>query len=170
MVATSRSFGEMRGGRLGKRGPSCALRAADVCVGGAVADEWIPILPGTEGQVALAIGRIMVDEGIGAAATSPFAGVFAGADVTAASSLSGIPEERLVALARTFGSFDRPTAIPGGSVAAQSNGPQAVTAIMALNAAGRTSGRCRQCVHPDPAGRNRSCPAQSQRPTRTSRR
>ena len=132
-VATSRSFGEMRGGQLGKRGYLVHFEPR-MSASGAVADEWIPILPGTEGQVALAIGRIMVDEGIGAAATSPFAGVFAGADVTAASSLSGIPEDRLVALARTFGSFDRPTAIPGGSVAAQSNGPQAVTAIMALNA------------------------------------
>jgi len=133
MVATSRSFGEMRGGRLGKRGYLVHFEPR-MSATGAVADEWIPILPGTEGQVALAIGRIMVDERLGMAADSPVAGVFAGADVAAAAALSGVPQERLVKLARTFGSFDRPTAIPGGSVAAQSNGPQAVTAILALNA------------------------------------
>ncbi len=133
MVAASRSFGEMRGGRLGKRGYLVQFEPR-MSASGAVADEWIPILPGTEGQVALAIGRIMVDEGLGAAATSPVAGVFAGVDVAAAASLSGVSEDRLVKLARTFGSVVRPTAIPGGSVAAQSNGPQAVTAILALNA------------------------------------
>ncbi len=45
---------------------------------GAVADEWVPILPGTEGAVALAIGRIMVEQKIGNAANSPVAGVLAG--------------------------------------------------------------------------------------------
>lgn len=133
MVAYSRSFGEMRGGALGKRGflvhfePRMSPTAA-------VADEWIPILPGTEGQVALAIGRIMVDEGLGNAANSPVAGLFSAGDVATAASLSGLAQERLVELAHIFGSHARPTAIPGGSVAGQTNGPEAVTAILALNA------------------------------------
>lgn len=133
MVAYSRSFGEMRGGALGKRGYLVQFEPR-LSATGAVADEWIPIPPGTEGQVALAIGRIMIDERLGNAANSPVAGLFAGADVGGAASLSGLGEARLVTLARQFGGFARPTAVPGGSVAAQTNGSQAVTAILALNA------------------------------------
>lgn len=133
MVAYNRSFGEMRGAALGKRG---YLVQFEPCMSpmGAVADEWVPILPGTEGAVALAIGRVMVDEKIGNAATSPVAGFFSAGDVTTAASLSGIAPGRLTQLARTFGSHQHPTAIPGGSVAGQTNGVEAVTAILALNA------------------------------------
>ena len=94
MVAYSRSFGEMRGGALGKRGYLVQFEPR-LSATGAVADEWIPIPPGTEGQVALAIGRIMIDEGLGNAANSPVAGLFAGADVGGAASLSGLGEARL---------------------------------------------------------------------------
>jgi anaerobic selenocysteine-containing dehydrogenase len=133
MVAYNRSYGEMRGNALGKRGYMVQFEPR-MSPNAAVADEWVPILPGTEGLVALAIGRVMVDEGLGNAANSPVAGLFSSGDVATAASLSGVSEERLVKLARIFGSFTRPTAIPGGSVAAQANGPQAVTAILALNA------------------------------------
>jgi anaerobic selenocysteine-containing dehydrogenase len=133
MVAYNRSYGEMRGNSLGKRGYLVQFEPR-MSATGAAADEWVPILPGTEGLVALAIGRVMVDEGIGNAANSPAAGVFSAGDVAAAASLSGVPEERLVKLARVFGSYDRPTAIPGGTIANQANGPQAMTAILALNA------------------------------------
>lgn len=133
MVAYSRSFGEMRGNTLGKRGYLVAFEPR-MSPTAAVADEWVPILPGTEGLVALAIGRVMVDEGIGNAANSPAVGVFSAGDVATAASMSGVSEERLVKLARIFGSYARPTAIPGGTVANQANGPQAVTAILALNA------------------------------------
>ena len=133
MVAYNRSYGEMRGNALGKRGYLVQFEPR-MSASAATADEWVPIVPGTEGLVALALGRIMVDEGIGNAANSPVAGVFSAGDVATAASLSGVSEERLVELARIFGAYDRPTAIPGGTVAAQGNGPQAMTAILALNA------------------------------------
>jgi anaerobic selenocysteine-containing dehydrogenase len=132
-TAYNRSYGEMRANALGKRGFLVQFEPR-MSPMGAVADEWVPILPGTEGIVALALGRIMVDEGIGNAANSPAASVYSAGDVATAASLSGVSEERLVELARTFGSFSRPTAVPGGTVAAQANGPQAVTAILGLNA------------------------------------
>lgn len=133
MVAYNRSFGEMRGSALGKRGYLVQFEPSMSPLG-VVADEWIPILPGTEGLVALAIGRIMVDEKIGNAANSPVAGFFSAGDPATAASLSGIAAERLGQLARIFGSYQHPTAVPGGTVAAQTNGVEAVTAILALNA------------------------------------
>ncbi len=133
LVAYNRAFGEMRGQSLGKRGYLVQFEPS-MSPMGAVADEWVPILPGTEGTVALAIGRILVDEKIGNAATSPVAGFFSAGDVNTAASLSGIAPERLANLARIFGSYQRSTAVPGGTVAGQTNGPEAVTAILALNA------------------------------------
>ena len=132
IVAYNRSYGELRGSALGKRGYFVQF---EPCMSpmGAVADQWVPLLPGTEGMVALAIGRIMVEEKIGNAANSPVAGFFSSGDVTTAASLSGIAPERLANLARTFGSYQSSTAIPGGTVAGQTNGPAAVTAILALN-------------------------------------
>ena len=160
----------MRGGRLGKRGYLVQFEPR-MSASGAVADEWVPILPGTEGQVALAIGRIMVDEGLGAAAGSPVAGIFARSDVGAAASLSGVSEERLVKLARTFGSFDRPTAIPGGSVAGAEQWPAGRDGHPGAQRAGRAPGRRRQRVHADPAAPWTRCwAARRPRPTPMSRR
>ncbi|MCU0510726.1 MAG: twin-arginine translocation signal domain-containing protein [Anaerolineae bacterium] len=68
-TAYNRSYGEMRANALGKRGFLVQFEPR-MSPMGAVADEWVPILPGTEGIVALALGRIMVDEGIGNAANS----------------------------------------------------------------------------------------------------
>ena len=48
IVAYNRSYGEMRGAALGKRGYFVQF---EPCMSpmGAVADQWVPILPGTEG-------------------------------------------------------------------------------------------------------------------------
>ena len=132
-VAYGRAYGEMRGGALGKRGYLVQVEPR-MSATAAVADEWIPAAPGTEGLIALAIGKIMVEKGLGAAKNSPYAGLFSGVDVANVASLSGVSEERLVKLAEVFGSFARPTAIPGAAVAGQTNSPAAMTAILALNA------------------------------------
>ena len=102
---------------------------------GAVADEWVPILPGTEGAVALAIGRVMVDQKIGNAATSPVAGLLQrrrrGHGSLAQWDRSRAPGRARPNLRQL--SHDS-TAVPGGTVAGQTNGVEAVTAILALNA------------------------------------
>jgi anaerobic selenocysteine-containing dehydrogenase len=59
-VAYSRGFAKMRRGKTGQRGylvqfePRLSQTAAS-------ADEWISVTPGTEGMVALAIGRLVAD-------------------------------------------------------------------------------------------------------------
>ncbi len=132
-VAYGRAYGAMRGGALGKRGYLVQIEPR-MSATAAVADEWVPAAPGTEGLIALAVGKIMIEQGLGAAKDSFYAGLFSGADVANIASLSGISEERLVKLAHTFGKFTRPTAIPGAAVAGQTNSPAAMTAILALNA------------------------------------
>ncbi len=132
-VAYGRSYGQMRGGALGKRGYLVQFEPR-MSAAGAVADRWVPITPGTEGQVALALGNIIVNQGLGKAKESPYAGLFADVDVEGIADASGISVKTLEELAQTFAAYDRPTAIPGGAMSGHSNAPAAMTAVIALNA------------------------------------
>ncbi len=54
---------------------------------------------------------------------------------------SGVSEETLAEIARRFGEFPNSLALPGGSLAGQTNCDEAMLAVMALNAlAGHVSG------------------------------
>jgi len=131
-VAYGRAYGQMRGRALGKRGYLVQLEPR-MSATGAIADEWVPIKPGTEGQVAMALGKIMVDQGIGAAASSPYAPLFQNVDAAGIADYSGLGLARLEKLARAFGDYQRPAAIPGGAVSGYTNGVQATIAVLLLN-------------------------------------
>jgi anaerobic selenocysteine-containing dehydrogenase len=132
-VAYGKAFGDMRSQPLGKRGTFVQLEPR-MSSTGAMADKWVPLSPGTEGPVALAIGKIIVDEDINGASASPYAGVFASADIGGIALMSGVPEERLGEMARLFGSFPNSLALPGGALAGGTNGEAAMQTVMALNA------------------------------------
>jgi anaerobic selenocysteine-containing dehydrogenase len=93
------------------------------------ADEWIPVKPGTEAMVALAIGRLAFDT-LGGALPRAFANV----DPQDAASKSGVPLETLERLAVRFANSAGALAIPGGSALGQSNGLAVAEAVLALNA------------------------------------
>lgn len=95
----------------------------------AKADQWVPIKPGTEGMLALAIGRL-VAEARGGALPQAFANV----DAAAVAEESGVAIELLVQLAELFDRAERPLAIPGGAALGQSNGLETAEAVLALNA------------------------------------
>jgi len=95
----------------------------------AKADEWIPVRPGTDGLVALAIGRLVAETSL---PTLPRA--FVNVDVAAAAEASGVSEETLSHLAEMFSRAERPLAIPGGAALGQSNGQQTAEAVLALDA------------------------------------
>jgi anaerobic selenocysteine-containing dehydrogenase len=139
-VAYGGAYADMRGGALGKRGylvhfePRMSATAA-------VADEWLPIVPGTEGLVAQGLGEIIVKRNLRNAQASPYAGLFAAGGTDYVAAVSGIPAPKLEQLAETFASYERPVAIPGGSVGGSTNALSAMTAVMALNAlVGRAEG------------------------------
>jgi anaerobic selenocysteine-containing dehydrogenase len=93
------------------------------------ADEWIPLKPGTEGLVALAIGRLAAEVGGGALPRA-----FVDVDVAAIAEESGVPVETLLHVAELFERAERPLAIPGGAALGQSNGLASAEAVLALNA------------------------------------
>jgi anaerobic selenocysteine-containing dehydrogenase len=88
----------------------------------------VPTIPGTEGLVALAIGKI--------AAKLHYAVIpkmFANIDITEIANISGISESQLQELGELYGNAQHPIAIPGGSALTTKNGLQSAKAILGLN-------------------------------------
>jgi anaerobic selenocysteine-containing dehydrogenase len=132
-VAQSAAYGVMRQGRMGSRGllvqfePRLSATAAS-------ADEWIPVKPGAEGYVALAIGRLIIEERLGHVGSHRSQAVlYENVDVRSMSAASDVPVETLLRLARAFADADRAVAIPGGYLAGQRNGFDSMLAVQALN-------------------------------------
>ena len=131
-VAYSHAFGQFRQGQIGGRGffaqfePRLSSTAA-------VADEWIPIRPGTEGFIALAMGRIIVEQGLAGAYGRSFANLYQHVEIGPLAEISDISAESLQRLATIFAASERPVAIPGGQAASHTNGFESNVAIHALN-------------------------------------
>lgn len=108
------------------------------------ADEWIWVPPGTEGMLALGIANVLVAEGL---ADSTTAQAMGGAQTLSAYGPdrverdTGVKADKIRQLARDFASRRPALAIGGGSAGAHTNGSDAVTAILALNALAGNIGR-----------------------------
>jgi anaerobic selenocysteine-containing dehydrogenase len=95
----------------------------------AKADNWIPIRPGTEGLVALAIGRLLA-EARGGEVPQAFASV----DLESMTSQAEVSLEALENVVQHIVDSTNPIMIPGGSALGLSNGLQVAEAILSLNA------------------------------------
>jgi len=125
-VAWTRGFSAMRKakvrGTLVQFEPRLSQTAA-------VADEWIPVKPGTEGLAALAIGRLVAE------LRSPvIPEAYKNVNVAALAEACGVEEEKLRTLAELLFEAEHPLILPGGSALGASNGLEAGEAIMTLNA------------------------------------
>jgi len=127
-VAYTRGFAKMRRGNPKRRGYFVHFEAR-MSQTASKADEWIPLLPGTEGLVALAIGRL-VAEAKGGATPRAFASV----DPLEVASTAGVKLETLEHIAQLIVEAESPLAIPGGAALGQSNGLSTAEAVLALNA------------------------------------
>jgi anaerobic selenocysteine-containing dehydrogenase len=133
-------FGDFRDQLLGKRGYLAQFEPR-MTIGGVKADQWLPIRPGSEGLVALAIARIIADQAFGPADRAARARALAGnVDVNAAAAASDVPAEELVRLARIFASAERPLALPGDALTGQADAAQAASAVQVLNLITGTAG------------------------------
>ncbi len=104
------------------------------------ADEWVPIRPGSEAVVALAIAREISDAGGDA---GPYQELLQGYDAASAAELAGIPAETLQALAADFA--QQPSLAVGPGVAGQHRHATAANlAVLVLNA---VAGNVGQTVH-----------------------
>jgi anaerobic selenocysteine-containing dehydrogenase len=133
-VAFSRAYGHMRRGRQGRRGYMVSFEPRQSLTSGN-ADEWIPVVPGTEGIVAQAIGALIGQQNGGA--TPAFNGV----NASQAAEISGVPLQTLERLAALFGNSERALAIPGGGALASANGLATAQVVLSLNALAENGGQ-----------------------------
>ena len=135
-VRYSRGYGEFRqGDRV--RGEMVHVDSR-FSMTAANADKWLVAPPGTEGAVALAIAKVIIDRGKAdpdAASRLTSGGLDLGAYTPeAVAAQTGLEAEDIVHVAEAFASHgSKSLAIGGGSAAAQTNGLDALNAIYALN-------------------------------------
>jgi menaquinone reductase, molybdopterin-binding-like subunit len=84
------------------------------------ADEWVPTRPGSEGLLAQSIASAVTSDG-------------GGVTPEQAEPTTGVPAPIVREIAARFAAAQRPLAIGGGIVGAQTNGTDALTAILQLN-------------------------------------
>jgi len=129
-VKYNHAFGEFRG-QPGGRGFFVQFESR-LSATAASADEWVPLRPGMDGLVALAIGRIILENRL-SAFTQEQADLYQDVDVNSLAESTGISVKKLERLANIIASANRPLVIPGGYPLGQQNGQAAFQAIQALN-------------------------------------
>jgi anaerobic selenocysteine-containing dehydrogenase len=126
-VAFSGAFSQMRQGNPGRRGYLVQFEPR-MSQTGASADEWVPIKPGSEGLIALALGRLIAElRGL------PEQPLLVSVDVHQAADKSGVSLETLERLAHVFADSDRPLAIPGNQALSHESGLDAAEVILGMN-------------------------------------
>jgi anaerobic selenocysteine-containing dehydrogenase len=132
-VFYSRRFGHMRQGRPGRRGRLVHAESRFSVTAGA-ADEWLPVRPGGEHALAIALGHVLVSEKLARddPATAKLRESFAAADFTRAAELAGLPPARIRQTARSLAQAESPVVLAGASIV-QSNSLDAVVTANLLN-------------------------------------
>lgn len=140
-VAHSLAYGAMRQGRSGVRGKFIQVEPR-ISQTGANSDEWIPARLGTEGELALGIAHVLMRERLRPAAAAGDAGRrIAGWNdglpehaPEAVAWKTGVPPEKIRALARQLAAHSPAVAIVAGAPLAQTNGLFTALAVNALDA------------------------------------
>ncbi len=134
-VHLSMGYGEFRQGRGDVRGrywhvgPQLSATAAS-------ADKWIPIKPGTEGIVALAMAQVITSKKLvnGADAGSIYQGItLDDYSPDKVASKAGVTADQITEMATMFAQQTPSVAIAGTSAAAHTNGLFNLTAVYSLN-------------------------------------
>src|SRR5712692_4235112 len=132
-VFYARRFGHMRRGRPGHRGRLVHAESR-FSLTASSADRWLPVRPGGELALALAVGHVLVEENLVPSA-KPTAGLregFASVPFDRAAKISDVPALEIRRIARELGGSEAPLVMAGVSVV-QTNSLDAVIAANALN-------------------------------------
>src|SRR5213594_3458526 len=131
MFARMHSFRDGRAGTFIHVEPRQSLTASN-------ADEWIRNAPGTEGLLALAILRVMVDEGM---VDRRYGEAVAGIHLKQAADTSGVDLETIKHVAKVFAHAKPGLAVGGGVAVTGTNATETQVAINLLNAAAGNVGK-----------------------------
>src|SRR3982751_5168100 len=141
-VYYARQFGQFRQGRPGVRGKLVQAESR-MSLTAASADEWLPLRPGSEPHLLLAIARLLFDEKLARNAEQTPAGIqesILTANLADLIRASGIGEKRLRRIARELGESEAPLVIAGASIV-QTNSLEALIAAHYVNVLLGTIGR-----------------------------
>jgi anaerobic selenocysteine-containing dehydrogenase/Fe-S-cluster-containing dehydrogenase component len=133
-VAYGRAFARMHSFSDGRAGtfvhiePRLSMTAAN-------ADEWIKNAPGTEALIALALLRLVLDEGAPAPGAAGLRAAAESVDVKAAATAAGVEESVLKRIAHDLAASRAGLVIGGGAAVTSSNATETLVAINLLNAA-----------------------------------
>jgi anaerobic selenocysteine-containing dehydrogenase/Fe-S-cluster-containing dehydrogenase component len=133
-VANGSAFARMHALSHGRAGtfvhiePRLSMTAAN-------ADEWIKNTPGTEALIALALLRLVLDEGASASGADALRAAAQSVDVKAAAVSAGVEEAVLKRIAHDLVASRAGLVIGGGAAVAGSNATETLVAINLLNAA-----------------------------------
>jgi len=140
-VSQSVGYGDMRQGKPGQRGKFVQVEAR-MSQTGANADEWVPVVPGTEGVLALGLAHVILRSKVFRAdaagrAGSQIEGWSSGLAEYAPDKVSartGVKADRIERLAREFAESPPAVAMIGGTPLGHTNAMFSALAVNALNA------------------------------------
>lgn len=133
-VAFTRQYAGFRKGKAGKRGfmvhfePRMSQTAA-------VADIWVPIIPGTEAFAALALGRLSAEK------MGVLPKEYADVDAEHYAEMAGVEISTLETIADKMVLAEAPLALPGNWALGQTAGVENATAIFLLNYLAENAGK-----------------------------
>lgn len=110
----------------------------------AAADEWVWVRPGAEGPLALSIAQVLLAENLADAEGARLVGGAAAFSAYAPEQVAeqvGVAADRIRRIAREFAARQPALALGGGIAGAQTNGADALTAVLALNLLAGNVGR-----------------------------
>ena len=130
-VYYARQFGHFRQGRPGLRGKLVQAESR-MSVTASSADEWLPLRPGSEPQLLIAIARMLLDEKMLRGGDVAMLEPVRNANLTDLISQTGLPEKRLRRIAHELGSSEAPLVVAGASVV-HTNSVEAIACSHYLN-------------------------------------
>lgn len=133
-VYYARQFGHFRQGRPEIRGRLVQAESR-MSITAASADEWLPLRPGSEPHLIIAIARLLLDEKLARNPEQlppPVAESILAANLADLIRVCGIDEKRLRRVTRELGESEAPLVIAGASIV-QTNSLQALLAAHYLN-------------------------------------
>ena len=153
-VGFTRGFAEGRGTATGKARTSFTYLGPRLSMTAAGADQWVDVHPDMLGNLALAMVRVILDEGLSripAVERARVAGLVKDHAPDQVSWPAGLAVDRITALAREFGSARSTLAVAGGPVVNGEFGVQTGAAVNLLNYVCGNVGRTVRFGPADPA-------------------
>ncbi len=131
-TAYAKAYGDFRQGGHGGRGHLTQVEPR-MSLTGASADQWLPVRPGTEGALALALAAELLRRGRGGGDVAAWNGLEAAMSLEEAAHYADLPLAHVEALADRLAAAKAPLALGGGAAGAGSNATQTLTAVASLN-------------------------------------